>query len=238
MKVYCINLKRSTERRAKMEVELGKTSLPYEFIDAIDGRAMSDKEIKRVYSNIRTLFRRGLPMTRGEIGCVLSHLLFYDKVLAGEDEIALVLEDDVILYDGAQQAFEKVAEFLSRTKEPTIVEFPGVARDLKVAKGDELVRVRSAQGTYAYAVNKAGAKLLKKAFTPVCMPADFYRYLIRHFGLNYWVYPKMVVSVDMIGESSVGRDRKKFSGWRLCLFRVWRCIGVLLDCILSREEWQ
>lgn len=234
MKVYCINLKRSTDRRAKMEAELAKTSLPYEFIDAVDGRLLNAEEKRRVYSLWRTRFRCGLGLTGGELGCALSHVLFFNRILESSDKVGVVLEDDVKLSPEFDSAAKEVEEFLLQTTEPTLVEFPGIPRDLpETSAQGGMIRVIGSMGTYAYAVNRAGAELLKKAFTPVCMPADFYRYLIRRFGLNYWVYPKMVVSVDMGGDSMVGDDRKHFTGWRLFLFRIWRCAGMLIDKVLS-----
>ncbi len=46
MRAYVINLPRSVARRALMEDQLRDSGLDYEFIDAIDGRALSADQRK------------------------------------------------------------------------------------------------------------------------------------------------------------------------------------------------
>lgn len=238
MKIYCINLKRSIERRARMEAELKKTGLEFEFIDAVDGRTLSEEDLKRKYSHWRTRFRYGIGLTRGEIGCSLSHVKFFDRII-DSDSVGFVVEDDVSFADGARHAFEEVGNFLRHTEGPAIVQLPGLARDLcrGGAEGKSLVRASGAMGTYAYGINPAGARLMKKVFTPVTLPADKYAYVIRHFGLNFFVYNKCVISVDMKGESQVGSDRKRYNGLARLGYKMWRCVGLSLDWILSQKEW-
>lgn len=235
MRVYCVNLKRSTARRAKMEVELEKLSLPYAFIDAVDGRALSNDERRGLYSSWRTRLRHGVDLQPGELGCALSHLEFFRRIIA-ENEVGFVLEDDVSFGDEARQAFKEVALFLKDAKGPTLVQLPGLDRDLKRDKEnpDLFVKVRHAMGTYAYGVNPEAARLLLEAFTPVKMPIDKYAYLIKRFGLNYFVYPKLVLSVDL-DDSTIGKERFVSSkGARKILFKAWRLLGVFLDRILPR----
>lgn len=230
MKVYCINLPRDVERRAKMEGELKKLSIPVEFIKGVDGRRLTNEELKKVYAKWRTRFRHGKDLSRGEIGCALSHVKIYDEVLKGADEVGMVFEDDVSFRDGAFDALHKVEGFLKATNDPAIVQLPGLERDLPQGDATEIIPVKSAMGTYAYAINRAGAELLKKEFSPVKMPIDKYSYLIKHYGLKFYVYSKIVLSVDMEGESSVGKDRFiKMSALVMILYKVWRAIGVLID---------
>lgn len=239
MKIYCINLKRSTERRAKMEVELGNLGLPYEFIDAVDGRLLTRDAKQVAYSHWRTLCRHGLGLIAGEIGVAMSHCKFFEKIIAN-NEPGFVVEDDVSFIDASAMAFVEAEAFLKNASGPTLVQLPGLDRELKLIKrpGEKFGKVGSATGAYAYGVNPEGARLLLKFFSPIKQPIDKYDYIIKHSGLNFFVYTKLALSVKMNGVSMVGDDRKHFTGWRLFLFRVWRCIGVLLDCILSREERQ
>lgn len=230
MKIYCINLPRDVERRAKMEGELKKLSIPAEFIEGVDGRKLAGEELKKVYAKWRTRFRHGKSLSRGEIGCALSHVKIYDEVLKGADEVGIVFEDDVSFEEGILDALHEVEGFLKATNNPTIVQLPGLERDLRQGGAAEMIAVKSAMGTYAYALNRAGAELLKKEFSPVKMPIDKYSYLIKHYGLKFYVYPKVVLSVDMEGESSVGKDRFiKMSAPVMVLYKAWRVIGVLID---------
>lgn len=235
MKIYCINLKQSVSRREKMERELEKLEFQSEFIDAVDGRVLSRSERELVCSDWRTRMRHGRRLTGGELGCVLSHLVFYRRLLDSCDRVAVVLEDDVELMQDFNDAARDVEKFLSEIEEPAIVQFPGLERDFSAVRDRAFVQVRSALGTYAYAVNRAGAELLLKRFSPIRMPIDKYDYLIRHCGLSYYVYSSRVLSVDNEGESMVGSERfdcGDMSGLRWAIHKLWRCIGVIVDSIL------
>ena len=234
MKIFCVNLPRDVERRKKMEGELEKLSIPVEFIEGVDGRKLTDEELKNVYAKWRTRFRHGKDLSRGELGCALSHVKFYDEMIRGADEVGMVVEDDVSFGEEIFDALCEVERFLKATDDPAIVQLPGLKRDLPQGDATDMISVKFAMGTYAYAINRAGAELLKKEFTPVKMPIDRYNYLIKHCGLKFYVYPKIVLSVDMEGESSVGQDRFiKMNAPVMALYKAWRMMGVLIDRVLS-----
>ena len=93
MRTYVINLARSTERRAHIMAELGKTGILYEIVTAVDGRELDlgDSQI------VDPVFASRNQAHPGIIGCALSHLDVYRKILDDGPEIACVLEDDVLL---------------------------------------------------------------------------------------------------------------------------------------------
>lgn len=97
MKVFVINLKRSPERRAFMKKQLDALGMDYEFIEATDGKELSDEEIKNIYDEEASLKFLRVPLTRGEIGCAHSHIKTYQKIVNDNLDYALVLEDDSIL---------------------------------------------------------------------------------------------------------------------------------------------
>lgn len=230
MKLYCINLKRSTDRRRKMEQELAKLPFQYEFIDAIDGRALSDSEISRCYNKWRTRFRCGKGLSRGEIGCALSHIEFFKHVI--DDKVpAFVFEDDVSFLSGIVDQLTKAYQFLKDAQEPCLVRMPGLKRDLPCREDGvaDFVRVDSPVGTYAYGINPRAAVLLQKKFLPIKMPIDYYKYLIRHCGLCCYAGLTKVVSVDMESSSTVGQERFNDLGWRIIPYKFWRMVGIIID---------
>lgn len=236
MKVYCINLERSKERRQNMQAQFKRLSLPFEFINAVDGQALSDNEVAAVYNKWRTRFCHGKDLTRGEIGCALSHIEFYRRVLEDNSPV-FVLEDDVELGAEVKNAFEAVEPFLANATAPCLVQLPGLERDMPRSVGncreDAFVKVSSAMGTYAYGVNPAAARLLLKAFSPLKFPIDYYGHLVRYYGLNLYVYNHKTISVDMVSESTVGEDRfKVHKGAGLICYKLWRLIGKTIDCVL------
>ncbi|WP_241189797.1 glycosyltransferase family 25 protein [Enterobacter ludwigii] len=102
MKIFIVNLKKSVERRKKMEAQLNALGLSAEFIEAVDGRLMSEEERKGVTANVNYAF---LP---GEIGCALSHQKIYKKMIDEKIGEALILEDDVVLNDDFKNVLEHI----------------------------------------------------------------------------------------------------------------------------------
>src|SRR5215469_11246506 len=91
MRAYVVNLARSPDRKAHMTAELGQTGLQYEIVNAVDGRDLDLSDTRLFDPTVDSSFRPGV------FGCVLSHLHIYQKVLDDDLEIALILEDDVVL---------------------------------------------------------------------------------------------------------------------------------------------
>ena len=227
-----------------MQTQFEQFSLPFEFINAIDGRELTDSEIEAVYDKWRTRFCHGKELTRGEIGCALSHIEFYRRVVV-DNAPGFVFEDDVELTETVKNALNELSEFLSRHPEPCLVQLPGLERDLPQGVNncseESFVRVSSAMGTYAYGVNQAAAQLLVNAFTPIKFPIDYYRYLIKHYGLILYVYKQKCISVDMESDSTIGE--KRFSvhkGIGLICYKLWRLVGKSIDGtmrIWDNQRW-
>ncbi|MDQ2719738.1 MAG: glycosyltransferase family 25 protein [Bacteroidota bacterium] len=96
IKIYIINLKRSTERRSEMIRKLDILGLEYEFFEAIDGKNLPQETLDKIKAqpySFKKAFNR--EMTAGEIGCAMSHLNLYQKIIRDEIEYALILEDDI-----------------------------------------------------------------------------------------------------------------------------------------------
>lgn len=240
MKIYCVNLRRSELRRKNMQTQFNRFAMPFEFIDAVDGCLLSQKEISKVYSKWRARFCHGKGLSRGEIGCALSHLKFYRNVLK-EGAAGFVFEDDVELGDNIKKALGEIEDFLAFRTTPTLVQLPGLERDLPhragVKEKDNFIKVINPTGAYAYGINSSAAELLLDVFNPIKCPIDYYRYLIRHYGLEVFAYSEKMVSVDMESESTIGLERfKTYKGIRWICFKVWRIIGKTLDGVLMMFE--
>ena len=77
-----------------MSEQLRKYNLDYEFIEAVDGRLLSENELENIcdYNNFKKHPSWG---TRGKgiIGCALSHQKVYKKIVEKKLSKALILED-------------------------------------------------------------------------------------------------------------------------------------------------
>ena len=90
--VYVISLADAHVRRANMTARLGAIGLPFQFVDAIDGRT---ERLPDVFD--------GAQVNRfallGNIACTLSHRLVHRMIAESTDDRALILEDDAVPSD-------------------------------------------------------------------------------------------------------------------------------------------
>jgi glycosyl transferase family 25 len=116
VRIYVINLERSTDRRDHMASELARLGLDYELVPGVDGRKLdlSSAQIVRPGQpgqSCSPLWAQtwNLP---GVAGCALSHLLVCQRVIASGDNAALVLEDDVTLADDLAEVVNAIERYL------------------------------------------------------------------------------------------------------------------------------
>ena len=162
----------------------------------------------------------------GEIGCFISHLQIYEKIVNQGDKWTLILEDDVIFCD---QFKEKLAIILNEIKtvpRPQILYIGGrfepnfVMNSICATKVTEhIVKHRVSQTrhwsawdhdrtTHAYLVSLEGAATLLKAFrdtrSPIEVPVDYWilqTLLSQHVAI-YNSVPLLCHS-PMVGDSDI-----------------------------------
>ena len=93
--VFVVSLPDCLDRRASIRKCLDDLQIPFEFMDAVDGRNGLDPsyetEIDRQGSE-----RVGPSMSDAEFACALSHIQVYRRIVQDDIDWALVLEDDAI----------------------------------------------------------------------------------------------------------------------------------------------
>lgn len=105
MKVLYINLEKDIKRRNFMEQQLKEIGFEYERIPAVDGRALSEIEVSELYDSQTSIKYNKKDLTRGEIGCALSHKKCHE--IARDYEYTLILEDDVALPKNFKEIVDK-----------------------------------------------------------------------------------------------------------------------------------
>ena len=98
-KVLVINLARSPERLAAIASQLDTIGVPFERIDALDGKTLSDDFIEEVSPAqiVSKSYHRAL--SKAEVACSLSHKRAWQQIIDDDLDFAIVLEDDVELLD-------------------------------------------------------------------------------------------------------------------------------------------
>jgi glycosyl transferase family 25 len=182
--VFVINLKRSAERRLHTTEQLNELSVTFQFVEAIDGDLITEQEIRN--SNDYGIYKSGFHsnyLGKEEIGCALSHLKIFRKMVDEKIELACILEDDNnyskdfkdllvtgnlftadwdILYLGQHSACT-TKEAQSRNKKQLVL--------LKYYIGEA---IEVPYGSYAYLINNEAAKKILNITYPVRIPFDSY----------------------------------------------------------------
>lgn len=96
MKIFVISLTSSVSRRTSIRNQFDCINIPFEFVDAVDGRGYTEEDLRKYTDFERVMAQRNW-LSNGAVGCALSHLKVYERILAENLDYALVLEDDVLL---------------------------------------------------------------------------------------------------------------------------------------------
>lgn len=213
--IFVINLKKDTAKKAQISRLLTKLNLDFEIFPAIEGKKLTSAEIDSVYFWDKSLFNRQL--TNGEIGCAMSHLAIYKKMLSENIEMALIFEDDAIFDEKLIESLKIInhlpkdyelfllgySELPNTGKEACTINIPIKNNPTKflVNKPIELTFC-----THAYIVNKRGAtKLLQQI--KISLPIDWYTGDFNIMNL-YVIQPK-IAKVDFSFASNLATNREK-----------------------------
>ncbi|XP_067309262.1 procollagen galactosyltransferase 2 [Pseudorasbora parva] len=96
--VYLINLKRREDRRDRMLRSLEVLGIDVTLTDAVDGKALNSTQLRALEIEMLPGYKDPYSdrvLTKGEIGCFLSHYNIWKKVVDLQQQQVLVLEDDV-----------------------------------------------------------------------------------------------------------------------------------------------
>ena len=161
---YVINLKGSVDRKKYMEELLSRYNiLDVEFIEAVNGKAMTVEELECSFNQNEAFKRYGRVLRGGEVGCALSHRKCAQSLLDSEESIAIILEDDLVLQDNDPDAILNATGDLLTSSGPAIVLFSGDYWFLGKRRFEgkyELAKVREAVCTQAYMINRGAAERL------------------------------------------------------------------------------
>ncbi|EHH04368.1 glycosyltransferase 25 family member 1, partial [Agrobacterium tumefaciens CCNWGS0286] len=95
--VFLINMDSATKRLADMNARLDAMGLKAERVPGVNGRELNYPIPE--FSEISYMLMHGRRTSPPEIGCYLSHVACAQKFMAGDADIALILEDDVVFDD-------------------------------------------------------------------------------------------------------------------------------------------
>ena len=115
--IFVINLKKDILKKEYIKNHFRDHGIEnYTFIKAIDGREMSCEDLLKFYDKKKALEVHGRPLARGEIGCTLSHLECYKKIISQDLAGAFIFEDDVVFSADTTCLMKKIHDNFAQLK--------------------------------------------------------------------------------------------------------------------------
>jgi|GEM_PF-5242646 len=180
--IFVVNLDRATERRQHIEHQFKKVRLDFTRYPAVDGKTLDINHL--IDAGILQLWPERLDrmLTLGEVGNYLSHRAIWLEIARQKLEIAVVLEDDVILESDFAAKLEKALSEVPQDWDALylgchIDDFWGCNPSRLKSTPDKKFVIMDETGTagnYAYVLNWRSAEKLYKNSLPMIEPTDHF----------------------------------------------------------------
>ena len=108
MRIFLINLDCDKDRYSFAIEQSKKYGYEVERISGVYGKDLPLEERKKVVNYFRFWCAVGRKLLLGEIGCGLSHIKIYQKMVEEDIQCACILEDDIIILDGFKQKLKEI----------------------------------------------------------------------------------------------------------------------------------
>ena len=227
LKTWVVNMDWNPHRLAFIKEQLAKFGIPFERFSGIVGAdyfKQGGKELRKVFSPVRSLIALRKRMSAGQLGDTLSHLALYHRMIDGNIPAALIFEDDAVLAPFFPQQLADVEKRLDPEK-PQVFLFDGYGTDIDERTPPGIYPAKKAWCTEAYVCTLAAAKLLVAKNEPVLVVCDSWKRFRRWFGLEVLVVaPLACVQADFKSDILVLRK----VGWWILRQILWIVDFVLI----------
>ena len=204
MKIFVINLDSSKDRLKNIQMEFKKLHLDFTRIPAIKASLNFSKPYINYNPELnKKTYRR--PLSRGEIGCYMSHMRCWQEIVDKKIPIALVLEDDAKLNDQLPDILSSIEEISLKWDIIKLCEPPNPKRILAsvpLYKNFHLCQYRKIPSrATGYVISNQGATKLLEVRNFFGRPVDDDMQF-------YWEFSGVIYGVEPspIGNSHFGDD--------------------------------
>ena len=208
--IFVISLPGSTTRQEAIAAQLDRHALAFTWLEGINGRQLSEAAVREVCSAERAEHAIGRQLSRGEVGCALSHLKVYQTILDEVLDLVLVLEDDAALSENFAEELAQICTAIDwNDNELVLLSHIQKYTDwgaLRVAPGLRLVRPVTAYNGNGYLITRPGAKKLLTELRPVYQPADCWNHLQKKRVLRIRGIVPYLVNHSRLSEDSLIGD--------------------------------
>ncbi|XDZ50208.1 glycosyltransferase family 25 protein [Neisseriaceae bacterium CLB008] len=180
MKIFIINLEHQTEKRQFMQEQLDRLGLEAEFIAAVNGKSMSADQLREAVYNYDDCC-----LTAGEVGCSLSHISIYKKMVSENIKHALILEDDALLSDDLPNVLTSLElKGINHKPHVYLLTSPQCYNELnptQIYGNYQSFELLDAWNAHGYVMNIKAASKMAKALSPIFLVADHWKHF-KHAG--------------------------------------------------------
>ncbi|CAL8406029.1 unnamed protein product [Arctogadus glacialis] len=179
--IYLINLRRRADRRERMLLSLNELEVDVKVVDAVDGNALNSSDIKLLGVDLLPGYfdpYSGRTLTKGEVGCFLSHYFIWKEMVDQQLDKALVFEDDVRFQANFKRRVLRLMEEVEKAKLDWDIIYLGrkqvnPGKEEEVENVHNLVTADYSYWTLSYAISLQGAqKLLNAEPLSKMLPVD------------------------------------------------------------------
>lgn len=172
MKIFVINLDKDKERLKFMKEQALKYGFEFDRVEGVYTANLTETELKSSVDYFRYKLRLGRNPGQGEIGCCLSHLKIYSKMIKENISCACILEDDIIILDHFNEQLRLLSNWL-KSNNPMVVRLnlPNEGITDTIA-----IRDHGMTSACSYCLNLTAAKALLKDNYPMHTVADDWPY--------------------------------------------------------------
>ncbi|XP_078285634.1 procollagen galactosyltransferase 1-like [Rhinoraja longicauda] len=235
--VFLINLKHRLTRKTRMLRTLYEQEIASEVVDAVDGRAFNNSQIKALGITMMADYQdpySGRPLTKGELGCFLSHYKVWKEIVERGLKKSVVFEDDLRF----EIFFKRRLMYLMKETEKAKLDWDLIYIGRKRMQVDHpesivpgvrnLVEADYSYWTLAYALSLQGAKKLIDAkpfnkmlpvdeFLPVMYNKHPVPKYMDHFEKRdlkaFSVEPLLIFPTHYTGEAGYVSDTETSTEW-------------------------
>lgn len=204
-KTFVINLDSSPDRLESIKTQCDALNIEFERVPAVYGAHLSDDEKNAVFNLEANIQKYHKPLNNGEIGCYLSHIRCFQKILDDGLDYALILEDDSELDASLADYIKAVSELtmpwdyikLSRgSKEKKHLTSQSIGKGINLRTAAKLPSTTTGQF-----VSRSGAEKLIAHAYPIARPIDV--------DIQYWFEKSLTCFVaEPLPVKAAGFDSK------------------------------
>ena len=171
-KIFILNLERCPDRKKNISEMLSNAGVSsFDFINAIDGKKVFELE-----SDYKSFLEKNCyncnnwNQSKSELGCWLSHVKAWQKIVDEDVSSCLILEDDVLINSSVQ-----FSDYLNVLPQDWNVFVAGYCTmQVTESINDKIVKLNCPSCAHAYALKKESAKIFLDNHLPMMGALDSY----------------------------------------------------------------